>query len=115
MAKLAPTAVLGAVCQTGWSRDLRPTLAEDRGRRWTMGIMASYPKRLLLSARAFAQVLLRPAGAAAVLIFALALAPHAHGQTEPLVPAFAETTCELPGISPDIAPRLRCGTVGVPR
>ncbi len=30
-------------------------------------------------------------------------------------PAFAEAACDLPGISPQLRPRLRCGTVSVPR
>lgn len=31
------------------------------------------------------------------------------------MPTFAETPCDLPGVSPEIRHRLRCGTVGVPR
>ena len=30
-------------------------------------------------------------------------------------PAFTETACDLPNVSPGILPRLRCGTVSVPR
>ncbi len=30
-------------------------------------------------------------------------------------PAFTETSCDLPDVSPGILPRLRCGTVSVPR
>ncbi len=30
-------------------------------------------------------------------------------------PAFTETACDLPDVSPGILPRLRCGTVSVPR
>ncbi len=41
---------------------------------------------------------------------------HAIGQTEPPGPAFTETACDgVPGIAPELLPRLRCGTVGVPR
>jgi pimeloyl-ACP methyl ester carboxylesterase len=39
----------------------------------------------------------------------------AGGATEPVQPTFNETPCDLPGVSPEIALRLRCGTVSVPR
>jgi pimeloyl-ACP methyl ester carboxylesterase len=44
-----------------------------------------------------------------------ALAGQASGQPEPLRPVFDQTVCDLAGVSPEIRPRLRCGTVGVPR
>ncbi len=50
-----------------------------------------------------------------LLVIGLALDGHASGQTEPFQPVFDETACDLPGISPEIHPRLRCGTVSVPR
>jgi hypothetical protein len=50
-----------------------------------------------------------------LLVIGLALEGHASGQTEPLQPVFDETACDLPGVSPKIRPRLRCGTVSVPR
>jgi pimeloyl-ACP methyl ester carboxylesterase len=50
-----------------------------------------------------------------MLLIGLALQEHAGGQTEPPQPAFNETTCNLPGASPEIRMRLRCGTVSVPR
>jgi hypothetical protein len=34
---------------------------------------------------------------------------------EPLQPVFDEAACALSGVSPEIRPRLRCGTVSVPR
>src|SRR5437764_2539182 len=43
------------------------------------------------------------------------LAGHASGETEPLQPAFNEMPCDMAGVSPEIRPRLRCGTVSVPR
>jgi pimeloyl-ACP methyl ester carboxylesterase len=54
--------------------------------------------------------------------FAVALAlfssvvPHdSLGETDTSRPAFQQTTCDLPRLSSGIAPRLRCGTVSVPR
>ena len=35
--------------------------------------------------------------------------------TESPQPAFDETTCDLSGVAPELRPRLRCGTVSVPR
>jgi hypothetical protein len=34
---------------------------------------------------------------------------------EPATPRFVATACDLPGITPALAPRLRCGTVAMPR
>lgn len=42
-------------------------------------------------------------------------ASAARAESSPVPPTFAETSCDLPGVSPEIRPRLRCGTVGVPR
>src|ERR1019366_329268 len=50
-----------------------------------------------------------------LLVIGLALEGRASGQTKPLQPVFDETACDLPGVSPEIRPRLRCGTVSVPR
>jgi pimeloyl-ACP methyl ester carboxylesterase len=52
---------------------------------------------------------------ALVLFIGFALLENAGGQTQPPRPVFNETTCDLPNVSPDIRPRLRCGTVSVPR
>src|SRR5207302_1800644 len=64
-----------------------------------------------------AQASLRYAGTIGVLllVIGLALEGHASGQTESLQPHFEETACDLPGVPPEISPRLRCGTVSVPR
>ena len=40
---------------------------------------------------------------------------RANGQTELLQPMFEEMPCHLPDVSLEIRPRLRCGTVRVPR
>ena len=51
-----------------------------------------------------------------LVVIGLALdAGHASGQAEPPQPVFDDTACNLPGLSPEISPRLRCGTVSVPR
>jgi pimeloyl-ACP methyl ester carboxylesterase len=53
------------------------------------------------------------AGTALMFLIEFALVGHARGQ--PLRPVFDETVCDLPGVSPEIGPRLRCGTISVPR
>jgi pimeloyl-ACP methyl ester carboxylesterase len=86
--------------------------------RWAFGGLltscrARLPQLRCVSARAS----LRYVGTIGVLllVIGLALEGRASGQTEPPQPVFDETPCDLPGASPEIRPRLRCGTVGVPR
>jgi len=86
--------------------------------RWAMGgLLASYRARLAqwrcLSARASFRYV--ATSGALLLMIGFALAGHASGQPGPLRPHFDETACDLPGVSPEIGPRLRCGTVSVPR
>jgi hypothetical protein len=86
--------------------------------RWAMGgLLASYRARLAqwrcLSARASFRYV--ATSGALMLMIGFALAGHASGQPQPLRPHFDETACDLPGVSPEIGPRLRCGTVSVPR
>jgi pimeloyl-ACP methyl ester carboxylesterase len=50
-----------------------------------------------------------------MFLIGLALQENAGGQTAPQPPAFDEITCDLPGLTPALSPRLRCGTVNVPR
>ncbi|MBV9784004.1 MAG: alpha/beta fold hydrolase [Acidisphaera sp.] len=50
-----------------------------------------------------------------LLVIGLARDGQASGRTEPLQPVFEETACDLPSISPAVRPRLRCGSVSVPR
>ena len=50
-----------------------------------------------------------------MLLIAVALQGHARGQAAPPRPIFDEAACELPNVSPEVRPRLRCGTVSVPR
>jgi pimeloyl-ACP methyl ester carboxylesterase len=86
--------------------------------RWALGcILASYRARLAhrpsLSARAaWRQV---ATSGVLMLLIGLALQDNAGGQTAQPRPVFNETTCDLPGVSPELRPRLRCGTVSVPR
>jgi pimeloyl-ACP methyl ester carboxylesterase len=86
--------------------------------RWAFGgLLASYRARLAQLRCFIARASLRYVGTIGVLllVIGLALEGHASGQTEPLQPVFDETACDLPGVAPDIRPRLRCGTVSVPR
>jgi pimeloyl-ACP methyl ester carboxylesterase len=77
-------------------------------------IMASYAARLAALPRLRWQVASMPVPAGVLLLFtALVVQGHANG--EALLPAFEETTCDLPDLTPDIRARLRCGTVRVPR
>jgi pimeloyl-ACP methyl ester carboxylesterase len=54
-------------------------------------------------------------GRVLMLVVGSALAGHASGQSGPPEPRFDESVCTLPAVSPEIRPRLRCGTVSVPR
>jgi pimeloyl-ACP methyl ester carboxylesterase len=86
--------------------------------RWAFGgLLASYRARLAQLRCLGARASLRYVGTGGVLMLAIGLAldGHASGRTEPPRPVFDETTCDLPGVSPEIRPRLRCGTVSVPR
>ncbi len=55
------------------------------------------------------------AGILVVYAVSLAAPDGAMGQTKPVRPVFQQSACELPGLSPEIAPRVQCGTVSVPR
>jgi pimeloyl-ACP methyl ester carboxylesterase len=99
-------------------RELRYIEDDRAALRWAVGcVIASYTKRLLVLPRLHARLFLKPVGASFVLVLGLvvALVGHARGQTDAFIPTFEQTTCALPGMSPDIGSRLRCGTVSVPR
>jgi pimeloyl-ACP methyl ester carboxylesterase len=84
--------------------------------RWAVGgLLASYWARLARWRCSIARASFRYVGTvgALLLVIGLALEGRASGQT--LQPAFDETSCDLPGVAPEIRPRLRCGTVAVPR
>ncbi len=104
-----------------WADAMRRELdyiEDDRAAlRWAIGcVMASYTARLAALPRLRWRVLSSPVVTGSMLLLiVLALQGHASDQTGPSLPAFEETTCALPDMSPDIRPRLRCGTVRVPR
>lgn len=50
-----------------------------------------------------------------IVALGVAFAIAGHAGVRAAQPGFDETACDLPGISPEIRPRLRCGTVAVPR
>ncbi len=52
---------------------------------------------------------------AAQLLLCLSLPATAAEQTDLARPTFTETACSLPDLTPELRPRLRCGTVSVPR
>jgi hypothetical protein len=83
--------------------------------RWALGcVLASYRARLTYRPWFSAPVAWRhvAASGALMLLIGLALQDNAGGQTEPPRPAFDETTCDPPGVSPEIIPS---GTVSVSR
>ena len=48
-------------------------------------------------------------------VLGLGITPS-HAVTQPdNTPSFEPTACDLPGVGPDLVPRLQCGTVAVPR
>jgi pimeloyl-ACP methyl ester carboxylesterase len=117
LAKHAASVLPGA---PSWAQAMRHELdyiADDSAAlRWALGCMlASYKARLthrFNQRAAWRQV---ATSGALMLLIGLALQEHAGGQTEPPRPAFDETTCSLPDVSPELRARLRCGTVSVAR
>jgi hypothetical protein len=107
-----------------WAQAMRHELdyiADDKAAlRWAFGCMlASYKFRFTHRPRLSPRVTWRQlaTSGALMLLIGLALQEHAASQTEPPRPAFNETTCDLPGGSPGLRPRLRCrpcGTTHVP-
>src|SRR5258708_13278178 len=105
--------------QSSWADAMRRELdyiEDDRAAlRWAVGcVMASYMARLAALTRLRWRVSSRPVVASILLLF-LALAVQGHASGEASLPVFEETTCDLPDVTPDIRPRLRCGTVRGPR
>jgi pimeloyl-ACP methyl ester carboxylesterase len=105
-----------------WADAMRHELdyiADDRAAlRWALGgLLASYRARLARLRCFSARASLRYVGTIGVLllVIGLVLEGHANGQAEPPQPVFDETACDLPSVSLEIRPRLRCGTVSVPR
>ena len=111
---------MGLAGASPWAEAMRHELDYTEGDaaalRWALGgLLVSYRARLaqlrFLSARAS----LRYATAGGVLMLMIGLAFIGHASGQPLRPVFDKTVCDLPGVSPEIGPRLRCGTVSVPR
>jgi hypothetical protein len=103
---------------SSWAQAMRHELdyiADDKAAlRWAFGCMlASYKARLTHRPRFGPRIAWRhvATSGALMLLIGLALQEHAASQTEPPRPAVDETTCDLPGVSPEIRPRLRCGSV----
>ena len=108
--------------QSPWAdamrRELDYIVDDPAALRWAFGcILASYKARIAARPGFSARGAWRYAGpcGALMLLIIVSLQGHARGQTEPPRPAFAETACDLPNVSPEVRPRLRCGTVRVPR
>ena len=86
--------------------------------RWALGcVLASYKARLTHRPEFDARAAWRHAATSGVLMLLIGLAflENAGGRTQAPRPVFSETKCDLPNISQEIRPRLRCGTVSVPR
>lgn len=106
--------------RSAWADAMRSEFEHVRGRpdalAWLVGcIFASYSRRVAdLWTRHAHQAIRRLAAFGVVVIMVgYVLEDRACGQTPP--PAFTDTACELPHLTPDIRPRLRCGVVSVPR
>jgi pimeloyl-ACP methyl ester carboxylesterase len=85
---------------------------------WALGaVLASYRARLARCRRVSGRALFGCVGTVTglVLVIGFTLMGHASGQAKPPQPVFAAAACDLPRVSPEVLPRLRCGTVSVPR
>jgi pimeloyl-ACP methyl ester carboxylesterase len=105
--------------RSSWADAMRRELdyiEDDRAAlHWAIGcVMASYAARLADQPRVRWRVSSRSV-VASVLLLLIALAVQGHASGEASLPSFEEMTCDLPDVTPDIRPRLRCGTVRVPR
>jgi hypothetical protein len=104
---------------SSWAQAMRHELdyiADDStALRWALGcLLTSYKARLTHRLRSSRRVGWRhvATSGALMLLIGLALQEHAASQTEPPRPAFDETICDLPAVSPAIRPRLRCDLCG---
>lgn len=85
---------------------------------WAFGCLAAaYRRRLSAAWTLDAKKGLGRCLACTAMMCALCLGAlnSAIGKTGPILPVFQPTACDLPGLSSEIAPRVRCGTVSVPR
>jgi hypothetical protein len=111
---------------SSWAQAMQHELAyiaDDKAAlRWALGcLLASYKARLTHRPRSSPRAAWRQVAtsAALMLLIGLALQEHAASQTEPPRPAVDDTTCDLPNLpsdlpsmSPERHPRLRCGPCG---
>ena len=85
---------------------------------WASGCLAAAYRRRLSAAltpdvgRKFGR---RVAYTAVMGVLGLSAINCASGKTIPDVPVFEQTVCDLPNPAPDLVPRIKCGTVAVPR
>jgi pimeloyl-ACP methyl ester carboxylesterase len=105
--------------QSSWGEAMRRELdyiEDDRAAlRWAIGcVTASYVTWLAALPRLDWRLSPTPL-LAGILLLSVGLAVQGHASGEASLPAFDETTCNLPDVTPEIRPRLRCGTVRVPR
>jgi hypothetical protein len=104
---------------SSWAQAMRHELdyiTDDKAAlRWAFGcILASYKARFMHRPRLSPWATWRhvATSAALMLLIGLALQEHAASQTEPPRPAFEETPCDLPAVSAETRPRLRCDPCG---
>src|SRR5215470_6670186 len=100
---------------SSWAQAMRHELdyiTDDKAAlRWAFGcLLASYKARFTQRPRLSPRAAWRQiaTSGALMLLIGLALQEHAASQTEPPRPAFDETTCDLPDVSPEIRLRPRC-------
>ena len=85
---------------------------------WASGCLAAAYRRRLSAAltpdvgRRFGR---RVAYTAAMGVLGFGAINCASGKTIPGAPVFEQTACDLPDLAPDLMPRIKCGTVAVPR
>ena len=85
---------------------------------WASGcLVAAYRMRLSAALKPDSLKILSRCMACTALMCVLCLGAlnSAVGKTGPIQPMFQQVACNLPTLSPDLAPRIECGTVAVPR
>jgi hypothetical protein len=99
--------------RSGWADAMQRELdyiEDDRAAlRWAIGcVMASYSSRLAARPRSRWRASSGLVVAASMLLL-IAMALQVHAGDEAPLPAFDETTCDLPDMTQDIRPGPRCG------
>jgi hypothetical protein len=93
------------------ARRNRPDLLDRSGPEW-VGSKSAKIRRAALPAKPLRQLWF--AGALA-LIAASMPQGRSFVQKDSSEPVFVDTPCSLPNVTPEVRPRLRCGTVSVPQ